>query len=183
MKKIILVSGKATHGKDEVSKLLVKYLSKYKDSKHMRCIKMAYGDLLKYVCKQYFGWDGEKNEKGRMLLQKVGTDICGNNNPHVWSKTLVEIIKAIWTEFDYIIISDARYKSEIKDIKKEYKDKVITIRVNRINYSSPLTEEQQKHPTETDLDNYKFDKYIINDTINKLQKDCKILAKEIYEEM
>ena len=33
-----------------------------------------YGDLVKYVCKTFFGWDGEKDEKGRTLLQKVGTD-------------------------------------------------------------------------------------------------------------
>ena len=183
MKKIILVSGKATHGKDEVSKLLVNYLSKYKDKKKIRCIKMAYGDLLKYICKQYFGWNGEKNDQGRMLLQKVGTDICDKNNPYVWSKTLIEIIKAIWTEFDYIIISDARFKKEITDIKKAYKNKVITVRVNRIHYISPLTKEQQNHPTETDLDNYRFDKYIVKDTMKKLQKDCKKLAKEIYEQV
>lgn len=183
MKKIILVSGKATHGKDEVSRLLVEYLSQLNNTNKKSCIKMAYGDLLKYVCREYFGWNGQKDDVGRKLLQKIGTDICDKNNPNVWSKTLIQIIKALYTEFDYIVVSDARLKEEINQAKEEFGDKVLTVRVNRINYSSPLSPKQQRHPTEIDLDDYNFDKYIINDTLEKLYQDCYNLAKEIYEHM
>jgi hypothetical protein len=54
-----------------------------------------------------------------------------------------------------IVIPDLRFKSEVKQLKEAFGDKVTTIRVNRFD-TSPSTD-----PSERDLDNYEFD-YIIN---------------------
>ena len=43
-----------------------------------------YADLLKYMCKTFFGWNGEKDEFGRSLLQRVGTDCIRNVEPDYW---------------------------------------------------------------------------------------------------
>ena len=41
---------------------------------------------------------------------------------------------------------------------------VLYIRVIRENFESPLTEEQQKHPSETALDEYEADVMLYNDS-------------------
>ncbi len=175
MKKIIIVSGKATHGKDETAGRIKKILT----DKGNNCLTMQVGDSLKYVCTKYFGWDGQKDEKGRTILQHVGTDVCRKNNPHIWAKIFLEILTGIETEFDYVFVSDIRMPDEIDTVKQHFGDKALAIRVNRINYVSPLTLEQQRHITEVALDNYKFDRVIINDTLEGLQRECEIIAKEI----
>ena len=54
---------------------------------------------------------------------------------------------------------------------KIYK-KVISIGINRMNYKSDLTLEQQNDITETSLDNYqKYDFLLVNDNTKKLQQD------------
>ena len=68
MKKIILISGKAQNGKDTVADILMEQLEG-------KSIKLAYADYLKLICRKYFGWNGEKDVKGRSTLQFVGTDL------------------------------------------------------------------------------------------------------------
>jgi len=57
-------------------------------------------------------------------------------------------------------VPDTRRKNEIYYLQAMFPDKVTTIRVERLGFKSPLTEEQLKHISETDLDNFKFDYYI-----------------------
>ena len=61
--KVILISGKAQNGKDTVAGSLHKAL--VNDGK--RVLVTHYADLLKYICRNYFGWDGNKDEKGRQI--------------------------------------------------------------------------------------------------------------------
>jgi TFIIF-interacting CTD phosphatase-like protein len=61
-----------------------------------------------------------------------------------------------------------------------FPDKVTTIRVERLNYSSPLTLEQLNHISETDLDNFDFDYYVIADNgLDKLEAEVKKILVEI----
>ncbi len=66
---------------------------------------------------------------------------------------------SIKNRFDYYLISDVRFENEI-DVLKNAGFNVITLRVERIGYKSELNEKQQKHASETSLDNYNFDYYI-----------------------
>lgn len=177
MKKLLIFSGKATHGKDETAMRIRNIL----ESQGKRCLTMAVGDSLKHVCAKYFGWDGVKDEKGRTILQHVGTEVCRKNNPGMWARIFVEILKGIETEFDYIFVSDIRFPDEIEHNKAAFGDKVTTIRVNRINYISPLTLEQQNHITETALDDYAFDIVVTNDTLEDLQRQCEEIARTIVQ--
>lgn len=68
--KVILVSGKARSGKDSFAEELKKILIE----KNKRVLVTHYAGLLKYICGEFFDWDGEKDEYGRSLLQKVGTE-------------------------------------------------------------------------------------------------------------
>ena len=63
--RVITISGKARSGKDTTALLLKEALEK----KGYRVLITHYADLLKFVCKEYFGWNGEKDEEGRTLIQ------------------------------------------------------------------------------------------------------------------
>lgn len=154
--KIITISAKARHGKDFCANLIKQKL----ELKGGKILIAHYADLLKYICKTFFEWDGQKNIEGRTLLQYVGTDIIRQKNPDYWINFLIGIFNLFPDEWDYVIIPDTRFPNE-NDIMKEYFD-VTTVRVMRPNFDNRLTEEQQNHESETALDNYCFDYKIIN---------------------
>jgi len=152
---IILISGKAQNGKDFVANELKRQLEELGN----KVLIVHYADYLKMVCKDYLGWDGKKDEKGRQVLQYVGTDKARKNNPDIWVKVVNELILAIGEDYDYILIPDTRFSNEI-DYMKRYGHDVISVRVTRLNFESTLTKEQKQHLSETALDNYDFDWYM-----------------------
>lgn len=160
--RVILLSAKAQHGKDYTANLLKCLLEK----QNKKVLVTHYADLLKYICKAFFGWDGKKDEAGRTLLQSVGTDTIRKQNPDYWVKFIENIITMFPGEWDYILIPDTRFPNEIEVMKQNKSFETITVRISRINFKSTLTEEQQVHESETALDDYKFDYYIINDSTN-----------------
>lgn len=153
--RIILVSGKAQHGKDFTSSVIEELLL----LDGQKVLITHYADYLKYLCKQIFGWDGKKDDKGRTILQKVGTDLARNNNPDIWVNVVNEMILAIGSEFDVVIISDVRFSNEI-DKMREFGWDVASVKINRLNFENSLTEEQRNHPSEIALDDYEFDFYL-----------------------
>lgn len=145
--KVILISGKAQHGKDTTASFI-----KYKLlSDGYRAVIIHYADLLKHICRDYFDWNGKKDKAGRRLLQYIGTDIVRKKNPSMWVDHVVTILKYFYDNWDYVIIPDCRFPNEIDTIKNMGFNS-IHLRVIRPNFKSPLSEEQQKHPSETALD-------------------------------
>lgn len=153
--KIILISAKARHGKDSVAEILKKLM----EQNNKKVLITHYADLLKYICKTFFGWDGVKDDKGRSILQRVGTDTIRKQNPDYWVEFISGFLQMFPNEWDYVLIPDCRFPNEITQMLLDGWD-VMTVRVNRLNYESPLTEEQQNHISETALDGYQFNYYI-----------------------
>ena len=149
--KVICISGKAQHGKDTTAG----YLKEFLEARGKKVLIAHYGDLVKYVCKTFFDWDGQKDEAGRTLLQKVGTDVVRAKDPDYWVNFICEMLWFFYDEWDYVLIPDCRFPNEIDYIDKRFAD-VTHVRVVRDNpnWTSPLTEEQQKHLSETALDNW-----------------------------
>lgn len=155
--KIFAVSGKAQHGKDTYANILYEELTK---NGH-RVLLTHYADLLKYICKAFFNWDGQKDEKGRHILQYVGTDVVRKVRPNYWVEFVIDIIDLFGENWDYVIIPDTRFPNEIDMLKQKYQ-KVEHIRVKRPNFTSTLTPEQLNHPSETALDEVTPDITILN---------------------
>lgn len=155
--KIFAVSGKAQHGKDTFANILYEELT----NKGNRVLLCHYADLVKYVAKTFFNWNGEKDEKGRTLLQYIGTDIVRKERPNYWVEFILDIIDLFGENWDYVIIPDTRFPNEI-DMLKEYYQKVEHIRVERLGFESTLTEEQKNHLSEIALDNTEPDLTIYN---------------------
>ena len=163
--RVVAISGKAESGKDTIAKE-IKYLL---EEQNYKVMIIHFADVLKFVCRQYFDWDGQKDDYGRSLLQQVGTEMREKNNPNMWVNITKELIRGIGAEFDWVLVPDTRFKEEI-NMLNEYFD-CTSIRVLRQDIDSygvandhinHLTDEQRAHKSECDLDDYKFDYLIIN---------------------
>lgn len=156
--KVILISGKAGHGKDTTADFLKSALEADGNS----VLVTHYADLLKYICKAFFGWDGVKDEQGRSILQRVGTDVIRAQRPDYWVDFITDVLELFRGEWDYVLIPDCRFPNEVDRIRRAGFDTVL-LRVLRENFESPLTPEQQAHPSETALDDVEPDYCIHND--------------------
>lgn len=127
-----------------------------------RVLIAHYGDLVKYVCRTFFDWNGEKDDYGRNLLQYVGTDIVRAREPEFWVDFIIKMIQFFGDNWDYVLIPDSRFPNEVERLR-ETGFGVTHLRVERRNFVSPLTQEQQNHPSETALDTTTPDYLIVND--------------------
>ena len=167
--KVILISGKAEAGKTTTANIIKTFLEEL--GKKVACI--PYGQYVKDTAKLIWNWDGEKDKKGRELLQWWGTDIVRAQDPNFWVDSVVRLAKVIDKYVDYLIVDDCRFINEIeawRAIKyvaldsatdalanrQRFSD-IITIRVERPGHENALTPEQRRHPSETELDDYIFD--------------------------
>ena len=149
--KVITISGKAQHGKDTAANNIKNQLV----SEGAKVLIVHFADYLKFIAERYFGWDGQKDEAGRTLLQQLGTDIGRHANDNMWAKIVLELLKGFSDMFDYVIIPDTRFPDEIELMKTNFN--TVSILVDRLGFDNGLTEEQKNHPSETALDYYSFD--------------------------
>jgi len=105
-----------------------------------------YGDLVKYVCSTFFGWDGKKDSYGRTLLQYVGTDVVRKQDSEFWVRFIGDILSFFKKEWDYVLIPDCRFPNEIEYLKS-LGHEVLHMRVNRKDFDNGLSEEQKNHPS------------------------------------
>lgn len=175
--KCIVISGKAGHGKDATAQFMREAL----ESHGKKVITIHYADAVKWVLRDYFNWDGNKDENGRHMLQYIGTDVLRKNYPNFWTGIVAGLLSAFNNEglFDVALVPDARFENEV-DITMETIPDSTCVRVRRENpdgtlwVNEKLTEEQRQHPSETSLDNYAFDYIIHNDEGIDLLKESAI---------
>lgn len=167
--KIILISGKAGSGKNEVANILKEELK--------NSVITSFSKYIKLFALEMTSWDGRDMKKPRAFLQNMG-DTLRSIDKNFLSKRLVEDFKVYEKMYDYVLVSDVRLKDEIEYIKENSNYDVITIRVNSTKTIRNLNEEEMIHHTELDLDNYKlFDYEINNDFDENLKKDVKSLIE------
>jgi len=154
--KILILSGKAKSGKNLAANLIEEYYASKK------CIQLSYAYYLKQYVKKITKWDGNENTKPRKLLQDLGIDLLKKQiDDKLLIRRICEDIKVYSYFYDIIIITDARLKDEIEIPLKMFKN-VKTIRITRENFDNELSNEEKKHITETDLDNYDNFDYVID---------------------
>ena len=172
--KIIILTGKAQSGKNASANIIKKYLEK----QNKKTVIIAYAKYLKDYAKEITNWNGRETTKPREFLQQLGVELIKKEiDENMLINRIKEDIKVYEYFFDVIIISDARFESEIEEIKKEHKVTVIKIDGKE----NKLTNNQKKHITETALDNYsKYDYKIEKKTTKqKLKEQIEKIMEEI----
>jgi len=143
---IITISGKARHGKSVSAEILKQMYER----RGYRVAITSFASHIKSIYTNYFEWDGRKTEEARAFLQWLGTEHIRSIDPLFHVRRTQEEIELLKGRFDIFIIPDCRFPNELIG---DYALKVV-----REGYKSELTEEQQKHISETALDDYdKFD--------------------------
>ena len=102
MLKVITFSGKAEHGKDTTAELVKKQFEEA--GSKVLIIHMA--DYLKFIAMKYFGWNGEKDEAGRKLLQWLGTEFVRAKFANFWVDTVIRLLNVFSDTVDYVLIPD-----------------------------------------------------------------------------
>ena len=183
MKATLILSGKSGSGKDMLADFMKEELAK----NNKRALVIHFADALKWILRDYFDWDGKKDEVGRTLLQRVGTDIVRHAHPGYWTGIVVGLIEALepYSDFDVAIIPDARFENEVNIALQRLKN-CVSIRIERknadgTNWINPtLTEEQRNHPSETSLDVFAFDYVIHNDEgLDLLRESAQALLQDL----
>lgn len=177
--KVILISGKARHGKDTAAAIIADLLER---DGH-KVLTTHYADLLKYICKTFFFWNGDKDDAGRTLLQRVGTNTIRAKQPDYWVRFIADILDFFPNEWDYVLIPDCRFPNEIDEIKNRGFE-TVHVRVVRDNFDSGLTKEQLAHPSETALDGVVPDICIKNNgSLDALENNIKTwIGEKLYEQ-
>ena len=187
---LIGLSGKMGVGKDYIAhNILMPYLEK----KNIKTLMIAFADQIKVNTSvkhniNLFDMYDTKNENIRRLLQKEGTengrDKYGDN---IWINYVDK-----WTDIyskrgiQAFIIMDVRFKNEADYIKSK-NGLLIRIEAPLRNKERIINEknslEIQKHISEIDLDDYKFDNIINNDYISNEENELlnKDVKNQIYE--
>lgn len=171
--RVVCIAGKARHGKDTIASMMKGLM----EADGYRVLVTHHADLLKYVCRTFFNWDGKKDKEGRRLLQYVGSDVVRKVQPDFWV-SFIKSVLSLFPEWDYVLIPDCRFPNEIDQYKEDFDG--ISIQVKRTGFASPLTKEQQVHISETALDGASFDYVLLNDgTLD----DLRLRVQKLWEEI
>lgn len=140
---IILISGKANSGKSVFANYIAKELSDRGYTCHLESIAKN----VKQCARHVFGWDGEKDKKGRKLLQGIG-NLGREYDENLWVSYLVERTYVELPFVDFTIVDDWRFLNELEYLKEEQSNQVIAVRIisNReeIELSNDITETSLK---------------------------------------
>lgn len=174
--KIYLLSGKARHGKDTAAG----FLKKFYEGDGKKVIFSRAGKYIKFYAMEMTDWDGTEETKPRELLQKLGTDVIREklDKAEMFIQRQLDDIEIYSYFYDAIIVPDIRLPREIESVKERF-DNVVVIKINRINFETELTDSQQKHKTETAMDNFNdYDYVVTNDTLEQYEKDIYDIYKK-----
>ena len=79
---------------------------------------LSFADPVKQIALSSFNWDGVKDEKGRRLLQVIGTECGRAYDNDIWVKKMREQIKIYAPLYDIIAIDDCRFDNESELVKE-----------------------------------------------------------------
>lgn len=150
--------------------------------KHLDATIIPFAKPLKEFAR-LLGWNGEKDTKGRRLLQLLGTE-CGRKciSDNIWVDKWLEQALACKTKF--VISDDCRFMNECEAILR-YKGKIIKV-VGRETQLTPIQEIKKRmglqycHPSEKPLPSSVPMGYLVNsgslfDLENNVRTLCEVL--------
>ncbi len=147
MFKVILISGKAGVGKTTTAHMIMDVL------RTKPCMYSPFATSLKSISKEVFGWNGEKDDKGRSLLINLAR-VIRDYDIDFWARLVYDLAEKTLADvnFDYLIVDDWRYLNEMDVAISRYGlENVLTIRVERPDGEILKGTRQYNDPSETSL--------------------------------
>jgi hypothetical protein len=176
---ILLVAGKAGVGKTTFSKLAQSYLVE----KNFMTTILPFANEIKKCAREYFGWDGKKDERGRKLLQQLGTEVGRAYDPDLWVKSFVSSINRGVLHPDFALADDWRFTNEYDYLSKlpEYDvRKILVTSTVRGGLNGDANNHASEHSLPKDLVYYDF--IVTNDlTIHDLELDAKAVIDTLLK--
>jgi hypothetical protein len=122
-------------------------------------VKYALADPIKEIARDAFEWDGEKDERGRRLLQEIGT-VGRHYDSELWLRRLEARLES--DSSPRAVVDDVRLAREVAYLERRgFK----VVRIDRppelVGQSS--SQARARHETETELDQVPFELVIDND--------------------
>jgi len=143
----VLISGKAGVGKSTVAKYMSEYLGRY----DYHVFITSFAKKLKDCARDYFGWDGKKDERGRRLLQRIGSEIGREYDLDNWVKLLLSDIGKHIIYPDFTIVDDWRFPNEASFIESLEEFNVIKVRIDAPEREILQNTAEEQHPSENSL--------------------------------
>ena len=101
---------------------------------------LPFAGPLKRVAREIFGWDGTKDEKGRRLLQVLGTDAGRAYNPDLWVNLWAREAADILAQGHLVLVDDVRFQNEV--------DAVVGLGGQVVRLTHPIRGLASTHPSE-----------------------------------
>jgi dephospho-CoA kinase len=121
-------------------------------------VKYALADPIKEIATTGFGWDGAKDERGRRLLQEIGT-VGRNYDAEMWLQPLDARLER--EDPPRAVVDDVRLAREVAFLDRRG---FTAARIDRPvePVFAPSSSDQSGHETEVELDEVAFDVTIDN---------------------
>ena len=181
--RVIGLCGKAGAGKGTVAEMMREYYTERLSRGESAVFPLAYE--LKRIAKQCFDWDGQKDKKGRRLLQVLGTEagrMYGGDNFWVekwhhqvihWERNHINISTDNIDFQPLVICDDVRFDNEA-----EYMKENLNATIYHITGRAYELGENSTHPSELGVDHSLIDYTICNSgTMEELRTSIEIIVR------
>lgn len=109
MKPIVIgLAGRMWSGKTTTAKAIVEQLSQ----EGRTAVILSLAAPLKDLARTYFGWNGQKDERGRRLLQRLGTDVGREWDPDFWVNKWRDMARQQLRVGISVVCDDMRFANE-----------------------------------------------------------------------
>ncbi len=163
-KKVVIINGTGGSGKDT----FVCFTQKY-----AQVINYSSIDNIKEIAK-IIGWNGTKTEKDRKFLSDL-KKLTTEYNDFAFHKVMEAYQEFLNSTYNIMFIH-VREPEEITKIKKAIKKNVYTLLIKRTGL-----ENINSNYSDKEIDNYKYDFYIMNDNLEQLDKEALNFINKLRE--
>jgi energy-coupling factor transporter ATP-binding protein EcfA2 len=178
---LVLIGGKAGVGKTTAATYLNGYLQIFYPS--LNISHTAFAKPIKEIATSIFHWDGNKDGKGRRLLQVIGTDAGREYNENIWVEYLENNELSGLFPNNFVFVDDWRFPNEKSYFESNFLFDITSIRISS-GFLSALPQNISNHASETSLPLSEKENLVYNkDAYYNFEIDNQYSLEELYKKL